>query len=78
MVAVDLGLCTLVHLGYKDCHLVFHSDNHGIVGALAGGRSHGSIQSEILCHIVSNFCEHKIWLSFVWVKSVDNESDSIS
>ncbi|KIJ07705.1 hypothetical protein PAXINDRAFT_158345 [Paxillus involutus ATCC 200175] len=32
MVAIDLGLRTLIHSGFKDCHLLFHSDNKGVNG----------------------------------------------
>ena len=78
MVAVDLGLRTLIHSGFKDCHLVFHSDNRGVVGALSSGRSCGPSQNEILKFIVSNFRDYNIWLSVEWVKSSANLSDSIS
>lgn len=60
MVAIDLGLRTLIHSGLHDCHLVFHSDNQGVVGALHASRSRNSAQNEILHHIVSNFRDKHI------------------
>lgn len=35
MVAIDIGLHMLIHAGFKDCDLVFLSDNQGIVGAFS-------------------------------------------
>ena len=78
MVAVDLGLRTVIHAGFQNCHLILHSDNQGVVEALKAGRSRNSSQNFILRHIVSNFRSHNIWLSFEWVKSGDNISDKIS
>lgn len=78
MVAVDLGLRTLIHNGFKDCPLVFHSDNQGVVAALSTGKSPVPSQNDVLQHIVSNFRDHNIWLSLEWVKSSDNLADSIS
>ena len=78
MVAIDLGLRTAIHAGFRDCHLTFHSDNQGVVGALKSGHSRSSAQNFILRHIVSNFRNHNIWLSVVWVRSEDNLADGIS
>ena len=78
MVAVDLGLHTLIHAGFRDCHLTLHSDNQGVVEALKSGRSRNTSQNFILHQIVSNFRDHNIWLSFRWIKSSDNISDQIS
>lgn len=78
MVAVDLGLRTLIYSDFHNCHLVFHSDNQGVVGALKASRSHNSAQNKVLRRIIANFRDYKIWLSVNWVKSGDNISDSIS
>ena len=48
------------------------------IGALKSGRSRSSAQNFILRHIVSNFRNHNIWLSVVWVRSEDNLADGIS
>lgn len=78
MVAIDLGLCTLIHSGFRDCHLIFHSDNQGMVSALKSGCSCNSAQNFILHHIISNFRDHNIWLSLEWVNSSNNLSDDVS
>ena len=78
MVAIDLGLRTLIHAGFKDCHLVFLSDNQGVVGTLSSGRYRGPYQNEVLHHIVFNFCDNNIWLSVRWVDSASNQADPIS
>ena len=78
MVAIDLGLRMLIHSNYHDCHFIFHSDNQGVVGTLNSGHSHSSAQNTVLRHIVSNFHQHNIWLSVVWVRSEDNLADGIS
>ncbi len=39
MVVIELGLRTLIAKGLKDCHIVIHSNNQGVVGALLAGYS---------------------------------------
>ena len=78
MVAIDLGLHTLIHSNYHDCHFICYSDNQGVVGALNSGHSCSSAQNTVLRHIVSNFRQHNIWLSVVWVCSEDNLTDGVS
>jgi len=63
MVAVDLGLRTLIHSDFQNCHIVFHSDNQDVVGALKAGRSCNAAQNEVLRRIIANFQDFKIWLS---------------
>ncbi|KAF5384772.1 hypothetical protein D9615_001263 [Tricholomella constricta] len=78
MVAVDLALRAIIASGLRDCHLVVRSDNTGVVGALAAGRSRNSQQNMILRRIVENFQTHSIWLTTKWVSTVDNIADAPS
>ncbi|KIM82142.1 hypothetical protein PILCRDRAFT_50145, partial [Piloderma croceum F 1598] len=34
MVTVELALRTIIDAGFKDIHLIFWSDNSGVIGAL--------------------------------------------
>jgi hypothetical protein len=39
MLAIELGLCTVIAQGYYDATIVICSDNMGIIGILEGGKS---------------------------------------
>ncbi|KAF5372040.1 hypothetical protein D9615_008035 [Tricholomella constricta] len=78
MVAVDLALRACISSGLRDCHIVIRSDNSGVVGALAAGRSRNSQQNAILRRIVDNFQSNKIWITTSWVSTHDNIADAPS
>jgi hypothetical protein len=78
MVAIDLGLRSLIHSGLNNVHIKFWSDNQGVVGALKAGRSRSLAQNDILRRLTSFAMDHNIWFSVAWVKSADNLSDDVS
>lgn len=78
MVAVDLSICTLVAARFSKCYLILKSDNSGVVGALAAGRSQNAQQNAILRRIVDIFQSHSLWVSIVWVPSESNKADAPS
>jgi hypothetical protein len=78
MVAIDLGLCALIHSGLRNVHIKFRSDNQGVVGALKAGRSRSLAQNDILRRLTSFVMDHDVWFSVDWVKSADNLSDNVS
>jgi hypothetical protein len=48
MVVVELAIRTLIAGKHSNCDIIVHSDNKGIVGALAAGWSRGTQQNAIL------------------------------
>jgi hypothetical protein len=78
MVAVELAMRTLVTASYSDCHIVVRSDNMGVVGAIAAGRSRGTQQNAILCEIVKFIQARSIWLSTLWIPTLENPADGSS
>ncbi|KAF5384067.1 hypothetical protein D9615_003233 [Tricholomella constricta] len=78
MVAVDLALRAIIAAGYSNCHLIVRSDNAGVVGALAAGRSRNSQQNAVLRQIVANFQCHNLWLTLAWIPTADNLADGPS
>ncbi|KAJ6584536.1 hypothetical protein B0H19DRAFT_925843 [Mycena capillaripes] len=54
------------------------SDNQGVIGALAAGRSHGRQANAVLQHIIRLFHKHNIWFSITYVASKDNTADTPS
>ncbi|KAJ7764312.1 hypothetical protein B0H16DRAFT_1413939 [Mycena metata] len=78
MVAVELAVRALVAAGHRNKHFVLRSDNQGVVGALAAGRSRGRQENSILQHILQLFDDHSIWLTIVYVPTADNIADGPS
>ncbi|KAF5387743.1 hypothetical protein D9615_000294 [Tricholomella constricta] len=78
MVAVDLALHAIISGGHSSCHLIIQSDNSGVVGALAAGRSRNSQQNTILRRIVDNFQQHGLWITTNWIPTNLNLADGPS
>jgi hypothetical protein len=78
MVAVELAVRTLIMGRFKNCHVIIHSDNQGVVGALRAGRSRGTQQNAILHEVVRLIQDHSLWISSTWVPSSENRADNPS
>ena len=78
MVAVELAIRTLITKKISKCHVIVHSDNKGVVGALGAGRSPGMQQNLILGEIVKLMQENELWISTTWISTVDNPADGLS
>ena len=76
MVAVELAVQTLITGKFMECHVVVHSDNKGVVGALEAGRSQGTQQNMILREIVKLIQDHNLWISTMWIPTLENPTDS--
>jgi hypothetical protein len=63
---------------YANCHIIMCSDNKGVVGALEAGRSRGTQQNAILWEIVKLIQDHDIWISTIWVPTLENPVDGPS
>ena len=78
MVAVELAIRTLITGKFSRCHVIIHSDNMGVVGAMEAGRLRGTQQNSILREIVRLIQDHEIWISVTWVPTLDNPADGPS
>lgn len=78
MVAVELATRALVTGKYSQCHIIVRSDNQGVVGALKAGKSRGIQQNLILREIVKLLQAHELWISTIWVPSLENPADGPS
>jgi hypothetical protein len=78
MVAIELGLRAMISAGFRSTHLLFHSDNQGVIGALNAGMSRNPAQNLILRRIILLFQEADIFLSTKWVPTGLNPADKPS
>jgi hypothetical protein len=78
MVAIELGLLTAVAQGWSNAHFVVKSDNTGVIGALAAGKSNNIEQNRVLQRIVATMRMHGLWMSSLYVASAENISDAPS
>jgi hypothetical protein len=78
MVAVELALHAVIAAGYENVHLIFRSDNSGVVGALKCGSSRNAPQNSILRRIIHLFHDHDLWVTTTWIPTKDNPADDPS
>lgn len=78
MVAVELALCAVIKSGIQNTHLIFRSDNSGVVGAMKVAMSRNYQQNGILRCIIFLCQEHAIWITTDWVPSLNNLADGPS
>ena len=75
MIAIELGLRFAVHLGFSDTHFVVKSDNQGVIHAIEGGKSRNPEQNRVLQRITSILSNYKLWISSLYVPSLENLAD---
>ncbi|KAJ3559983.1 hypothetical protein NP233_g11129 [Leucocoprinus birnbaumii] len=78
MVAIELGLRLAIHHGHHNIHFQIKSDNTGVIGAIAGGRSRNLTHNQILQRITTLLRTHSIWISSLYVSSESNLADKPS
>lgn len=78
MVAIELALRTVIASKLANVHFKLRSDNQGVIGALAAGKSYNEQENAILQHILSLFHDHSIWFTIEWVASAENPADDPS
>lgn len=74
-VAIELGLLFAVHQGFSNLHFLIRSDNQGVIHAIEGGKSRSPGQNAVLQRITLLLSHHKLWISSMYVPSVDNLAD---
>jgi hypothetical protein len=75
MVAIELGLRFAVHRGFSNTHFTIKSDNQGVIHAIEGGKSRSPEQNSVLQRITLLLSQHKLWVSSLYVPSLDNLAD---
>ena len=78
MVAVELALTAIIAAKYRNVHLIFRSDNSGVVGALSSGSSRNASQNLILRRIIHLCNDNNLWVTTSWIASEDNPADDPS
>jgi hypothetical protein len=78
MVAIELALRTLVASKVSNVHLHLRSDNQGVIGALAAGKSYNAQENAILQQILRLYHEHSIWFTITYIPSKQNPADPAS
>ena len=75
IVAIELGLLLAIHHGYSDTHFLVRSDNQGVIQAIQGGKSRSPEQNIVLQRITLLLSRYKLWISSLYVPSLDNLAD---
>ena len=75
IVAIELGLLFSIHKGFSDSHFLIKSDNQGVIHAIEGGKSRSPSQNSVLQCITTLLSQHRLWISSLYVPSLDNLAD---
>ena len=75
IVAIELGLLFAIHQGYSDTHFLIRSDNQGVIHAIRGGKSRSPEQNLVLQRITLLLSRYGLWISSIYVPSLDNLAD---
>src|SRR6202034_958298 len=78
MVAIELGLLLAVHRGHSDTHFLVKSDNQGVIHAIEGGKSRSYEQNLVLQRITLLLSTHRLWISSLYIPSLENLADAPS
>ncbi|KAF5335751.1 hypothetical protein D9611_009705 [Ephemerocybe angulata] len=78
MVAVELGLRTLIAAGVHSTHIRVRSDNRAVVTALSSHVMRGSQEASILREVLALCKAHAIAIMPVWVWTKFNPADPLS
>jgi hypothetical protein len=75
MLAIELGLRTVISAGFRDMHFLAKSDNTGVIGSLANGKAYNLAHNRVLQRIVALMRSHGLWITSEYVPSADNIAD---
>jgi len=78
LVAVEMGVRTMIAAGLSSTHVRLRSDNQAVVKALANGSIGGKQEAPVLRRILDMCQEHGIVLVPVWVATKFNPADALS
>ena len=75
IIAIELGLLFAINRGFSDTNFLIKSDNQGVIHAIEGGKSRSPEQNAVLQRITTLLSQHKLWISSLYVPSLDNLAD---
>ena len=75
IIAIEIGLLFAIHNSYSDTHFLIKSDNQGVILAIEGGKSRSPSQNLVLQRITSLLSHHRLWISSLYVPSLENLAD---
>ena len=75
IVAIKLGILFTVHLGHSDTYFLIKSDNQGVIHVIEHGKSRNAEQNQVLQRITSLLSQHNLWISSLYVISINNLAD---
>jgi hypothetical protein len=78
MLAIKLGLCTVIAAGFWDTHFKVKLDNTGVIGSLASGKAYNLAHNRVLQQIVALMWAHGMWITSKYIASADNITDNLS
>ncbi|KAJ2918901.1 hypothetical protein MD484_g1526, partial [Candolleomyces efflorescens] len=78
MVAVELGLRTLIAAGLRSTHVRVRSDNHAVVTGLSARQMRGCQDAHILQEVQALCKAYDIVLMPVWIWTKSNPADALS
>src|SRR5882724_13270425 len=77
-IALELAVLLLVNINFRDCSIIIHSDNTGVIGAYDKGRSCNVPYNESIHQITSFIVPNNIMIVPTYVASASNRADPIS
>ena len=75
IVAIELGLLFAINKGFSDTNFLIKSDNQGVIHAIEGGKSRSPQQNTVLQRITTLLSQHNLWVSSLYVPSLENLAD---
>lgn len=75
-VALEMGVRWIISTGLSDANVTIQSDNKGVIGAMASGRSRNSQQNSVLRRIEALAREKMLTFTHVYIPSEENPADS--
>jgi hypothetical protein len=77
-VALELLIYMIEAQGFRDIHILVHSDNQGVIGAFEKGRSRNFETNLSICRSAPVLTANNISLSIQYIESEKNPADQIS
>jgi hypothetical protein len=78
MIAIELGICVAIELGFCNTHFVVRSNNMGVIGSVGTGKAQNTEQNRSLQQIVALMCTNSLWITSEYVASAANIADAPS
>jgi hypothetical protein len=75
IVTIRLGLLFAIYQGFTNTHFLVKSDNQGVIHAIQGGKSHSPAQNSVLQQITLLLSQYNLWISSLYIPSIDNLAD---